>query len=115
MKSLSTLLASLVVVVLFTALSPRTAEAAIVLTQRGCQSYASWSGNLVWARDLGADKTKARAELVMLDQKTPASIFALMLMNLETLWATTANWESVTLALLQDCVNRRGMYEENAT
>ena len=115
MKTLSSLIASLAIVVVLTALFPSTAQAAIVLTQRGCQSYASWSGNLVWARDLGADKGKARAELVALDQKTPSSIFALMLMNLETLWTTTANWESVTLALLQDCINRRGMYEENAT
>lgn len=93
-------------------LAPRDAEAAITLTQRGCQTYASWSGNIVWARDLGADKEKTRAELVGLDQKTPANIYALMLRNLDTLWTTTANWETVTLVILQDCINRRGMYEE---
>ena len=63
------------------------------------------------ARDLGADKEKARAELVMLDKKTPESIYALMLRNLDSLWTTTADWESVTLVLLQDCINRRGAYE----
>ncbi|MGZ8264751.1 MAG: hypothetical protein ACXW2I_11140, partial [Burkholderiales bacterium] len=57
------------------------AEASITLTQRGCQSYASWSGNIVWARDLGADKEKTKAELAQLDQKTPSSIYALMLRN----------------------------------
>src|SRR5687768_2899276 len=36
-----------------------SAQATITLSQRGCQTYASWSGNLVWARDLGADKEKA--------------------------------------------------------
>jgi len=87
------------------------ADAQIRLGQRACQTYASWSGNLVWARDLGADKEKARAELVMLDAKTPSSIYALMLRNLESLWTTSANWESVTLVILQDCINRRGMYE----
>ena len=96
------------------ALLPATAEAQITLTQRGCQTYASWSGNLVWARDLGADKEKARSELVMLDAKTPANIYALMLRNLESLWTTTANWESVTLVILQDCINRRGQYEAGA-
>jgi hypothetical protein len=95
-------------------LAPASAEAQITLTQRGCQTYASWSGNLVWARDLGADKEKARAELVMLDAKTPANIYALMLRNLESLWTTTANWESVTLVILQDCINRRGQYEAGA-
>jgi hypothetical protein len=88
-----------------------SAEAQIRLGQRACQTYASWSGNLVWARDLGADKEKARAELISLDEKTPSSIYALMLRNLESLWTTSANWESVTLVILQDCINRRGMYE----
>jgi hypothetical protein len=99
---------------LSSALLPQPAEAQIILTQRGCQTYASWSGNLVWARDLGADKEKARAELVMLDAKTPANIYALMLRNLESLWTTTANWESVTLVILQDCIQRRGQYEAGA-
>jgi len=76
--------------VLAAALPPRSAEANITLSQRACQTYASWSGNLVWARDLGADKEKARAELVLLDAKTPSSIFALMLRNLESLWTTAA-------------------------
>jgi len=104
-------IAAMAAVLLLTAFLPRTAEAAITLTQRGCQTYASWSGNLVWARDLGADKEKARAELVGLDEKTPANIYALMLRNLDSLWKTTANWESVTLVILQDCINRRGTYE----
>ncbi len=46
-----------------------------------------------------------------LDAKTPSNIYALMLRNLESLWTTTANWESVTLVILQDCINRRGQYE----
>jgi hypothetical protein len=103
---------NLVAAVAFAALLfPPVAQAQIRLGQRACQTYASWSGNLVWARDLGADKEKARAELVMLDAKTPSSIYALMLRNLESLWTTSANWESVTLVILQDCINRRGMYE----
>lgn len=111
MKLISYPIASLAVVLVVALFLPRTAEANITLSQRGCQSYASWSGNLVWARDLGADKEKARGELVALDQKTPSSIYALMLRNLESLWTTSANWESVTLLILQDCINRRGMYE----
>jgi hypothetical protein len=108
MKPLNRLIS---LVALAGALLPGVADAQITLTQRGCQTYASWSGNLVWARDLGADKEKARAELVMLDKKTPSNIYALMLRNLDSLWTTTADWESVTLVLLQDCINRRGAYE----
>jgi hypothetical protein len=113
MNPFRSLTACIGAVVVSAALSSPTAEAAINLTQRGCQSYASWSGNIVWARDLGADKEKTRSELVGLDQKTPASIYALMLRNLESLWTTNANWEQVTLLILQDCINRRGQYEES--
>jgi hypothetical protein len=112
MNPFVSLTACLGAVVLSVALCSSTAEASINLTQRGCQSYASWSGNIVWARDLGADKEKTRTELVGLDQKTPASIYALMLRNLESLWTTNANWEQVTLLILQDCINRRGQYED---
>lgn len=111
MRSIRHFLTSSAAVVAFTAFLPHTAEANIRLSQRACQTYASWSGNLVWARDIGADKERARTELVGLDQKTPLTIFALMLRNLDTLWSTTADWESVTLVILQDCINRRGMYE----
>ncbi len=111
MRSFSFLTAALAVVLVLAALSPRTADAAITLSQRGCQSYASWSGNLVWARALGADKERARAELTALDRKTPSGIYELMLRNLETLWGTTANWEQVTLVVLQDCINRRGTFD----
>jgi len=89
---------------------PREAAAQITLSPNGCQTYAVWSGNLVWASDLGADKEKARADLVARDQKTPASIFALMLQNIDALWDTAADWEEVTVALLKDCIARRGTY-----
>ena len=113
MRMSSLLTALLAVAFAAAALVPQSAEAAINLTQRDCQTYASWSGNIVWARDLGASKDKTRQELLGLDQKRPANIFALMLRNLDTLWTTTANWETVTLVILQDCINRRGMYEES--
>jgi hypothetical protein len=111
MRSLGSLIASLAIVLVFTAFLPSTAQANITLSQRACQSYASWSGNIVWARKLGADKEKARTELVELDEKTPSSIFALMLRNFESLWTTQASWEFVTRAVLEDCINRRGIYE----
>jgi hypothetical protein len=86
-------------------------EANISLTPLGCQMYATWSGNLVWASDLDADKEKAKAELVRLDQHTPSSIYALMLRNLDSLWDTNADWEQVTMVVFKDCLARHGMYQ----
>jgi hypothetical protein len=70
-----------------------------------------WSGNLVWASQLGADKEKARADLAVYDRKDPASIFALMLRDLDDLWTTSARWEDVIVFVLQDCIGRRGVYD----
>jgi hypothetical protein len=88
-------------------------EKTINLTPSACRSYAAWSGNLVWASDLGADKEKARADLVARDAKAPSSIFALMLVNLDALWDTSADWEQVTMVILQDCIKRRGIFPNN--
>jgi len=82
----------------------------INLSLRGCQAYARWSGNLVWASDLDAQEERARNELIELDRKRPSSIYALMLKNLDALWTTQASWEQVTLLVLHDCVARQGRY-----
>jgi hypothetical protein len=111
MKTLAHSTAAIAIAFTFVALAPSSASAQITLSQRGCQAYATWSGNIVWARGLGADKDKTRSELIELDHKTPASIFALMLRNFDSLWSTTADWESVMRVVLQDCVTRRGIYE----
>ena len=111
MRTPDCLLASLVLMIFSALFTSGDVYAQITLSQRGCQAYATWSGNLVWARALGADKEKAHTELIELDQKNPSSIFALMLRNLDSLWTTTADWESVMRVVLQDCIDRRGIYE----
>lgn len=93
---------------------PRDAAATIALSPRACEAYATWSGNLVWARHLGADKEKARQELIASDKKMPSTIFALLLSRLDELWITTANWEQVILLVLQDCIFRQGVYDSRA-
>jgi hypothetical protein len=112
MKGINGLIAPLGLIAATVMVTPAATAAEVVLSPRGCQNYASWSGNLVWARDLGASKEKARDELVVMDKKEPSSIYALMLRDFESLWATTANWEAVTLLIYQDCLNRRGRYGE---
>ena len=114
MRPLTCLIGALGITFASAVLYPRAAQAAeVVLSPRGCQNYASWSGNLVWARDLGANKDKARDELVVMDKKEPSSIYALMLRDFDSLWTTTANWEAITLLVYQDCLNRRGRYGES--
>lgn len=87
------------------------AHAQINLSPRACQSYAVWSGNLVWASQLGADKEKARADLVARNAKTPANIYALMLNDLDALWSTSAGWEDIMVLVYKDCIARKGLYQ----
>jgi hypothetical protein len=112
MKSFSRSLMPLLLAGAFSgaAISAEVEQSTINLTPAACRSYAAWSGNLVWASDLGADKEKAKADLVARDQKAPSSIFALMLTNLDALWDTSVDWEQVTAVILQDCVKRKGVY-----
>src|SRR5688572_2196173 len=112
MRRCNRLAAALVIPVILLLAPAPSAAADIVLTPRGCQNYAVWSGNLVWASDLGAEQDKARADLVARDEKAPSNIYALMLQNLDALWRTEANWEQVTIAILRDCMYRRGMYTD---
>jgi hypothetical protein len=96
------------------ALAAAVPAAAVTLDERGCAAYASWSGNLVWARGLGADKAKAHAEIVALDREQPGTIYQLLLRDFDALWRTTADWRAVMLATYRDCVLRRGQYGTDA-
>ena len=68
---LSLLLAATLAFALLGATSATSVNAQIKLSPRACQTYAAWSGNLVWARHLGADLEKARADLAAHNEKTP--------------------------------------------
>jgi hypothetical protein len=88
--------------------------AAVSLDERGCAAYASWSGNLVWARGIGANRDQARAELVALDRAEPNTIYRLLLRDFDALWRTTADWRAVMLLTYRECASRRGQYGGDA-
>ena len=87
------------------------ARADIALTADGCGAYAAWSGNIVWARDAGADKKKVRASLQKYLRKSGgAGILELLMRDFESLWSTRSPWDVTTMAVYQICALRGGRY-----
>ena len=86
--------------------------AAIQLTSQGCDALAGWSFDVVWARQVGADKEKVRASLVELADRDRRGIMRLLLRDFEMLWATNAAPEIVLQIVQLDCHQRRGKYGE---
>jgi hypothetical protein len=94
--------ALIVILVLALATIARAAQ----LTPQGCMVYAAWSADIVWAREVGADKEKVRASV-----KAEAEEAApLLLRQFDVLWATGMPRGAVAQAVFNECNARRGQY-----
>jgi hypothetical protein len=91
-----------------------SAAAEITLTTRGCSSYAAWSRDLSWAKGIGADQERARAELVALLERSSNAeergVYSLLLNDLPALWSTALPFDMVGFLRFQDCLARKGRY-----
>lgn len=89
--------------------------AEIMLTPRGCSSYAAWSRDLAWAKGIGADQEKARQELIGLAERASSAeergVYQLLLNDLPALWSTNLPFEMVGFLRYQDCLMRKGKYD----
>jgi hypothetical protein len=81
---------------------------AVQLDQEGCQTMAIWGRDLVWARDMGADRAKVRAYVDKQRKESP--FFVVLLPLFDQIWDTKASGEEVMISLFRDCVARRGGY-----
>lgn len=88
-----------------------SAANAVQLDAEGCANYAIWSRDVVLMRDVGADKEKIRA---MLEKgKDDVPFFALVIVNLDQLWASTASYGEIATYVYRDCITRRGNFGTN--
>lgn len=69
-----------------------------------------WGRDLMWARDMGADKDKVRAWIVQSGKESP--VFVVLLSFFDDIWASQAEGVQVMQALYRDCAARRGNYGE---
>ncbi len=92
-----------------------TIAGAVQLDEMGCMNYAVWSGDIVWAREVGADKDKVRVFLIEMADQDETGVLRLVLREFEHLWATRADRIAVGQIVLRDCFARRGRYEETGT
>lgn len=80
----------------------------VQLTQQDCVEMAVWSRDLVWARDMGADKEKVRRYLKDSQVETP--FFTVILKTYDELWASKSDKVVVMQKTYQECFAKRGNY-----
>lgn len=110
----------LIIAVALLALTLTAAPAAAArLDQDGCLAYSVWSRDLIWARDVGADRDKVRESLEAMraqlrdTQPGAVALMDLLLRDLDGLWRTTVARDLVLQFVLRDCLGRRGVYDED--
>ena len=81
----------------------------IQLNQNGCVNLAIWERDIIWARDMGADKAKVKAYISRPDDEAP-DFFPIVLRHFESLWATQDDRTEVMKRTFQECIDRRGTY-----
>ena len=86
---------------------------ALQLTSDECLYYAIWTRDLIWAREMGADKEKVR-QFFLTDQHNRV-FFKLLLKDLDSFWAIpydeNEGWIIANGAYL-DCTQRMGKYPD---
>lgn len=97
--------------VAFVILFARPARA-VQLDRMGCLSYAAWSYDVVWAREVGADKEKVRVSLIEMTDSDDSGVLRLVLLDFERLWTTREPRRAVSDGVMRDCAARRGRYGE---
>ena len=89
-------------------LTPPMPAAAVQLDAHACQVMAIWARDIIWAREMGADRDKVRAFIE--SQRIESPIFIVLGPMFKDLWATDAEKTAVMQMIYQDCVRRRGQY-----
>ena len=80
------------------------------LDQDVCMNLAIWSRDIIWARDVGADKELVRGSLVEMNKTDPHPVMDLLLRQFEHLWNTRVPRTVVMQMQYQECALLRGDY-----
>ena len=83
---------------------------ALTLDHNGCIGLAIWHRDVLWARDVGADKAKVKASIQEMYRLEPHPVFTLLLRNFDSLWATGMPGPAVMESVYKECVGRKGVY-----
>ena len=121
----SKIMRKLLIIICAALLWASTPAAAVLLDQQGCLEYAVWSRDLVWARDVGADREKVRESLIEMRREANAHVgrdasaagapvFTLLLRDFDAIWVVQATRHVVAQAVYRDCATRRGQYGEES-
>lgn len=81
---------------------------AVQLDRDGCLEFAIWGRDLIWARDVGADRAKVKAYLDENKEATP--LFKALLPLFDQIWETKIDKTVLMKGLYEACIARRGNF-----
>lgn len=77
------------------------------LRQGDCDALALWAADMIWARDMGADKEKIRVYF----EKRKDVHFLVLLRKFDQLWdIREQTWEEIAESIQNECYGKRGDY-----
>lgn len=110
MKTIAMRALAVILGVVLVALAIRPAYPQVTLTAAQCENYAVWSRDIIWARDMGAQRELVRTWLRERAKVEPSPSWGLLLADLDALWGTKADAVIVATLVLRDCRARAGIY-----
>lgn len=98
------------------ALMASLSAGAVTLDRNECIAYGVWSADIMWARDVGADRERVRKSLIEMRDSggAMAGVFTLLLRNLDALWNARMKRDAVMVLIVRDCMARGGRYGDGA-
>lgn len=108
MRALLDRCAPLLIVFVVLALAGGGVAVAAQLDRDGCATMAIWGRDLIWARDMGADREKVRNYLEK--SKEEGVVFKVLLPMFDALWTTKMDRVEVMNGLYRECIARRGNF-----
>ena len=78
------------------------------LNQNGCVAVAVWAHDIVWAKEMGADRERVVGYLRAQAQKEP--VFKILVKRFPKIWDSGADKVVVGEAMYNECISIRGNY-----
>lgn len=86
------------------------AAQSVQLNEQGCRLLAIWSRDIVWTRDMGANKENVRRWVEENEKDNP--YFTIILWRFDELWDSKEVPQTIAERTWGECAGRQGRFQE---